>query len=84
MTQLELAMSAEVERTRISKLENGLVNPSALTLATICHCWALRWPICLPRFGSRIHRPPKAVLAPRQPSGAGQEANAKRTSKGAR
>ena len=37
LTQLELAMSAEVERTRISKLELGLVNPSVLTLATICH-----------------------------------------------
>ena len=37
MTQLELAMSAEVERTRISKLELGLANPSVLTLATICH-----------------------------------------------
>ena len=37
MTQLELAMTAEVERTRISKLELGLVNPSVLTLATICH-----------------------------------------------
>ena len=37
MTQLELAMSAEVERTRVSKLELGLVNPSVLTLATICH-----------------------------------------------
>lgn len=37
MTQLELAMTAEVERTRISKIELGLVNPSVLTLATICH-----------------------------------------------
>ena len=37
MTQLELAMSAEVERTRVSKLELGRVNPSVLTLATICH-----------------------------------------------
>ena len=37
MTQLELAMTAEVERTRVSKLELGLVNPSVLTLATICH-----------------------------------------------
>lgn len=37
MTQLELAMTAEVERTRISKLELGLVNPSVLTVATICH-----------------------------------------------
>jgi transcriptional regulator with XRE-family HTH domain len=30
-------MSAEVERTRISKLELGLVNPSVLSLASICH-----------------------------------------------
>ncbi|WP_369642608.1 helix-turn-helix transcriptional regulator [Acidovorax sp. A79] len=37
MTQLELAMSAEVERTRVSKLELGRVNASVLTLATICH-----------------------------------------------
>lgn len=37
MTQLELAMTAEVERTRVSKLELGLVNPSVLTVATICH-----------------------------------------------
>lgn len=37
MTQYELAVSAEVERTRISKLELGLVNPSVLTLATLCH-----------------------------------------------
>ena len=37
MTQLELAMTAEVERTRISKLELGSVNPSVLTVATICH-----------------------------------------------
>ena len=37
MTQLALAMSAEVERTRVSKIELGLVNPSVLTIATICH-----------------------------------------------
>lgn len=38
MTQLELAMSAEVERTRISKLETARSgNPGVLTLATICH-----------------------------------------------
>ncbi len=37
MTQLELAMEGEVERTRVSKLELGLVNPSVLTLATLCH-----------------------------------------------
>jgi transcriptional regulator with XRE-family HTH domain len=37
LTQLSLAMSAEVERTRISKLELGLVNPSVLSLASISH-----------------------------------------------
>ena len=37
-TQVQLAYDAEVERSRISKLESGLVNPSLLTLATICHC----------------------------------------------
>lgn len=40
LTQEQLAYSAEVERSRISKLESGLVNPSVLTLATICHAWA--------------------------------------------
>ena len=39
MTQLELAMSAEVERTRVSKLELGLVNPSVLTLAITFSFW---------------------------------------------
>lgn len=38
MTQVDLAYDVELERTRISKMENGLVNPSLLTLATICHC----------------------------------------------
>lgn len=37
MTQYELAVSAETERTRISKIEVGVVNPSVLTLATICY-----------------------------------------------
>lgn len=37
LTQLSVAMSGEVERTRISKLELGLVNPSVLSLASICH-----------------------------------------------
>ena len=27
-----------MERSRISKLENGHINPSLLTLATLCHC----------------------------------------------
>lgn len=37
-TQVELAYDAEVERSRISKMEGGHINPSLLTLATICHC----------------------------------------------
>ncbi|MFM8901031.1 MAG: helix-turn-helix domain-containing protein [Burkholderiales bacterium] len=37
LTQLSVAFSAEVERTRIGKLEAGLVNPSVLSLASICH-----------------------------------------------
>lgn len=38
ITQLELAFDAEVERSRISKIERGHINPSVLTLATLCHC----------------------------------------------
>ncbi len=38
MTQVDLAYEAELERTRVSKMENGLINPSMLTLATLCHC----------------------------------------------
>lgn len=37
LTQLNLAMTAEIERTRVSKLELGLVNPSVLSLASVCH-----------------------------------------------
>jgi len=37
-SQEQLAHDAEVERSRISKLENGHLNPSLLTLATLCHC----------------------------------------------
>jgi transcriptional regulator with XRE-family HTH domain len=37
LTQLSLAMAAEVERTRIGKLEGGHVNASVLSLASICH-----------------------------------------------
>ena len=36
-TQIELAYEAEVERSRISKIECGYVNPSLLTLATLCY-----------------------------------------------
>jgi len=37
-TQVALAYDAEVERSRISKLEGGHINPSVMTLATICYC----------------------------------------------
>jgi transcriptional regulator with XRE-family HTH domain len=43
-TQVELAYDAEVERSRISKLEGGHVNPSLLTLATLCHCLGISLP----------------------------------------
>lgn len=44
-TQEVLAFNAEVERSRISKIESGLVNPSLLTLATICHALKITLPI---------------------------------------
>ena len=40
-SQEQLAHDAEVERSRISKLENGHINPSLLTLATLCHCLSI-------------------------------------------
>ena len=44
MTQVELAFDAEVERSRISKIERGHVNPSLLTLATLCYCLKITLP----------------------------------------
>ena len=44
-TQVELAFDAEVERSRISKLECGYVNPSLLTLATLCYSLGITLPI---------------------------------------
>ncbi|MBS0339444.1 MAG: helix-turn-helix transcriptional regulator [Proteobacteria bacterium] len=44
LTQLQLAFDAEVERSRISKIERGHVNPSLLTLATLCHCLNITLP----------------------------------------
>jgi transcriptional regulator with XRE-family HTH domain len=43
-TQVELAFDAEVERSRISKLECGFVNPSLLTLASLCHSLGITLP----------------------------------------
>ncbi|MBT2335026.1 helix-turn-helix transcriptional regulator [Variovorax paradoxus] len=44
LTQLQLAFDAEVERSRISKIERGHINPSLLTLATLCHCLKVTLP----------------------------------------
>lgn len=44
MTQVELAFDAEVERSRISKIERGHINPSLLTLATLCYCLEITLP----------------------------------------
>lgn len=38
ISQEELAAAAEIERSRISKIENGRVNCSLLTLGTIAFC----------------------------------------------
>jgi transcriptional regulator with XRE-family HTH domain len=43
-TQIELAYDAEVERSRISKIECGYVNPSLLTLATLCYSLGITLP----------------------------------------
>ena len=43
-SQIELAYDAEVERSRISKIECGYVNPSLLTLATLCYSLGITLP----------------------------------------
>jgi transcriptional regulator with XRE-family HTH domain len=53
-TQLELAFEAEVERSRISKIEGGFVNPSLLTLAAICHCLGITLPVLFETVGSTL------------------------------
>jgi DNA-binding XRE family transcriptional regulator len=37
LTQADVAFAAELERTRIGKMEGGHVNASLLSLASICH-----------------------------------------------
>ena len=44
MSQEDLAFDAEVERSRIGKLENGHLNPSLMTLTRICHCLDITLP----------------------------------------
>jgi transcriptional regulator with XRE-family HTH domain len=66
-SQLDLAFEAEVERSRISKIECGLVNPSLLTLATLCHCLG----IALPQLFEGV----TATLPPVAQGGARRRAN---------
>ena len=42
MTQVDLAYDCELERTRVSKMENGLLNPGLLTMATLCYCLKIK------------------------------------------
>ena len=44
-TQVDLAYDAEVERSRISKLEGGHINPSVMTLATLCYSLGTTLPV---------------------------------------
>lgn len=44
-TQVVLAYDAEVERSRISKLEGGHINPSLMTLATLCYSLGTTLPV---------------------------------------
>lgn len=79
-TQVELAYEAEVERSRISKIECGYVNPSLLTLATLCHCLG----ITLPKLFEGI----KATMPPVSEGGVPRRTNQatleKLSSKGSR
>lgn len=73
LTQVELAFDAEVERSRISKIERGHINPSLLTLATLCYCLEITLPALFegvketlaPSWkGGSLRRSNQAVLGP--------------------
>ena len=66
-TQVDLAYDAEVERSRISKIEGGHVNPSLLTLATLCYSLG----ITLPRLFEGI----TATMPPVAEGGSRRRAN---------
>lgn len=66
-TQVDLAYDAEVERSRISKIEGGHVNPSLLTLATLCHSLGITLPVLFDGI--------KETLAPLSEGGARRRAN---------
>lgn len=57
-SQVELAYDAEVERSRISKIECGYVNPSLLTLATLCYSLNITLPTLFE--GITVTMPPVA------------------------
>jgi transcriptional regulator with XRE-family HTH domain len=63
-TQLELAYDAEIERSRISKLECGFVNPSLLTLATLCYSLGTTLPKLFAGITATL--PPVAEGGPRR------------------
>lgn len=42
LTQVDLAFDCELERTRVSKMENGLLNSALLTMATLCYCLKIK------------------------------------------
>lgn len=44
LSQEELAHDAEIERSRISKMENGHINATVLTLAALCDCLSITLP----------------------------------------
>lgn len=44
LSQEELAHDAEIERSRISKMENGHINVTVLTLSTLCDCLNITLP----------------------------------------
>jgi transcriptional regulator with XRE-family HTH domain len=63
-TQVELAYDAEVERSRISKLESGLINPSLLTLATLCYSLGITLPVLFGGVSATL--PPLSEGGPRR------------------
>jgi len=63
-TQVELAFDAEVERSRISKLECGFINPSLLTLATLCYSLGITLPKLFEGVSATL--PPIAEGGPRR------------------
>jgi transcriptional regulator with XRE-family HTH domain len=67
MSQELLADEAEIERSRLSKLENGHINPTVMTLAAICHCLEISLPV--------LFKGVTATLAPIADGGIPRRAN---------